>query len=107
MILIFPIFVVVVVDDDWNVRRNATIFLLIVQSETVISLCLNVGALSFVWNIDDMFYTLGRSGYFLVEIQESTNHNPTEASKSNKECLQRCLLLHHVYNGWPVGKKNC
>lgn len=55
----------------------ATIFLLIVQSETVISLCLNFAALSFVWNIDDMFYTLGRSGYFLIGIQESSNRLAT------------------------------
>ena len=40
------------------------IFILIVQSANVVTLCLNFAALSFVWAIDDVFYTLCQNGYF-------------------------------------------
>ena len=39
------------------------IFVLIVQAADVISLCLNFAALSFVWAIDDVFYSLSKNGF--------------------------------------------
>lgn len=49
-----------------------TIFVLIIQSSTVIGLCLNFAALSFVWAIDDTFFSLGQRGFFSKGLAKCT-----------------------------------
>ena len=46
------------------------IFILLLKSESVLSLFLNFAALSFVWAIDDVFFTLAKNGFFGDSITE-------------------------------------
>ncbi|KAL3910486.1 MAG: hypothetical protein SGARI_002101, partial [Bacillariaceae sp.] len=73
---------------------QVVIFLLIVQSTTVISMLLNFAALSFITEIDDVAFSLAERGYFSMSIK-NTCHVVTELKTPNTKgpWMRRIFLL--------------
>lgn len=72
-----------------------TIFILIVQSSTVIGMMLNFAALSFIADIDDVAFSLAKNGFVSDTLEREANH-VTELkipSRQKSKLLRRIMFL--------------
>lgn len=76
---------------------NCAIFILVIQSSTVIGMFLNFAALAFITEIDDLAFSLASRGYFTRSIQESTEQvEQFETPNAQSFWLKRLILLGSV-----------
>jgi hypothetical protein len=85
---------------------QGVIFILIVQSTTVIGMLLNFAALSFITEVDDVAFSLAQRGYFSASIQYTTEVVSNFTTPSTKgPWLRRIaffLILGAVLTGYSV-----